>query len=92
MRPAIANDCEKDATFYEVWEAATLVLADDMTRLYTRECPSRDHRQSPSYGLDGDEVGIVATAMVAGREWHKVWWSESGHQGWVEADWVQRQN
>lgn len=89
--PAIADDCEEGAgaTFHPEWEAATLVLAEDMSRLYTRTCPSMDQRQSASYGLNGDSVGIVATIRVDGREWHKVWWQESGHQGWVEAAWVE---
>lgn len=80
QRPVVPNEAP---------EIAHLVARDPQARINLRKGPSAT-AESGGYGLVGDQVQLVDTAVGAdGNSWSFVRFKGSGAEGWIRSDYVE---
>lgn len=85
--PALAQTqtCTQVETTYPEWQAATIVGEEPGSRVNVRPEPSLNSSDG-SYGLVGEAIAVIATLETTDcQTWHKVWFPESGWQGWAHS-------
>jgi hypothetical protein len=77
------STCEANTETYPEWQAATLIGDESGSRVNVRPEPNLNQSDG-SYGLVGEAIAVISTLENTNCQvWHKVWFPESGWQGWV---------
>jgi hypothetical protein len=81
--------CDAVTETYPEWLAGSLIGKEQGSRVNVRPEPNLTSSDG-SYGLVGDSIGVISELGTADcQTWYKVWFPESGWQGWVKGEFVE---
>jgi hypothetical protein len=81
--------CEAATEAYSEWLAGSLIGEEQGSRVNVRPEPDLTSSDG-SYGLVGDSIGVISRLVTADCQiWYKVWFPESGWQGWVRDEFIE---